>query len=102
MSTCLTCGTPAPEGALFCPNCGRTLPQLGVAGTPPPPPGPPGPVLPPDAPPPLDWIPPSLVGKAVHCPCCNTLISARAVVCPVCRSEQPVLVADGAVGGPPS
>jgi hypothetical protein len=35
-----------------------------------------------------DWIPPAWIGVAVHCPRCNTLISAVAVVCPVCLAPQ--------------
>jgi predicted amidophosphoribosyltransferase len=108
---CPSCGTPAPMGALFCARCGRTVPQTGPAlpdarpGTfPPNSPSVPGnSVAPsyrsaaPPIPPAPQWIPPSLVGRAVHCPRCNTLISPVAVVCPVCLG--PVEHPDAAVGG---
>ncbi|HYK93615.1 MAG TPA: zinc ribbon domain-containing protein [Thermoplasmata archaeon] len=100
MPTCTHCGASAAEGALFCPACGWTLPQFGIPGSPVPPPGASPVRAAPEPPPPLDWIPPSLVGKAIHCPRCNTLISVRAVVCPVCRTEQPVPVGDAGAGAP--
>jgi len=111
VSACPRCGTVAEAGQLFCRRCGATVPQAMVdprsvpiapVSLPPPPPPPviaplppigwpPVPPLPPAtaAPPPApDWIPPGLVGRAVHCPRCNTLISPVAVVCPVCLSVQ--------------
>ncbi|MHB8351503.1 MAG: hypothetical protein ACYDFT_02250, partial [Thermoplasmata archaeon] len=42
------------------------------------------PVQNPLVPPPADWIPPHLVGRARHCGRCNSLISSVAVACPVC------------------
>ncbi|MCI4344028.1 MAG: zinc ribbon domain-containing protein [Thermoplasmata archaeon] len=107
MLTCPSCGAPVEEGALFCPACRRTVPQLGPTafpvlsptttgglGLPPSPP-------PPAAPPPPDWIPLGLVGKALHCPRCNTLISTRAVVCPACLSALPLPAADAGGSVPP-
>ncbi|MCI4330413.1 MAG: zinc ribbon domain-containing protein [Thermoplasmata archaeon] len=103
MVSCIHCGTQAPEGALFCDRCGRTLPQ-GASSTPMPersagptpaavvgysaplPPPPPPPFL---VPPPPEFVPPGLVGRAKHCARCNTLISSVAVVCPVCQADQP-------------
>jgi zinc ribbon protein len=111
VATCPQCGSPADEGQLFCRKCGATVPQspalsppFGAAAmAPPPPPNPlpppppprAGPAPPPPPPPPIggsppapDWIPAGLVGRAVHCARCNSLISAVAVVCPVCLSAQ--------------
>ncbi|MEN9933955.1 MAG: hypothetical protein RLZZ387_534 [Chloroflexota bacterium] len=31
---CTTCGTPLPQGATFCPNCGTRVPQFTSAGIP--------------------------------------------------------------------
>jgi len=117
VSVCGYCGTVGVPGALFCAGCGRTLPQDAL-GTPPPPPtpappagGPPvpyppppvgGPAVPSGIPPPPDWVPPGLVGRAVHCPNCNTLISATAVVCPVCLAALPPRSAAAAGGVAPA
>ena len=93
VSTCARCGTDAEAGLLFCRKCGATLPQSvpGPLGPPPPPPPPPMATLPLPPPPPMPppaWIPSGLLGRAVNCPRCNSLISTVAVVCPVCLSAQ--------------
>ncbi|MCI4340281.1 MAG: zinc ribbon domain-containing protein [Thermoplasmata archaeon] len=109
MTACPRCGTAAEAGALFCRNCGATVPQESPTGgfpaspSPPPPPlyAPPPPPLPPPPPmPPPEWIPPGLAGRAVHCPRCNNLISAVAVVCPVCLSAQGPRVGAGEGAAP--
>jgi len=114
VTACPRCGTLAEPGALFCRSCGATVPQSelrgpGAVGAPvsSPPPIPPGPgVAPPSyyapvptprfAVPPPEWIPDSLKGRAGHCPRCNTLISAVAVVCPVCLAPLPLPAKEGA------
>lgn len=113
MPVCPYCQAPAPEGALFCAQCGRTVvpatpaptatlgafaassPSAGSFSAAPP--------LPPPAPStaPPEWIPPELVGKAIHCPRCNTLISPVAVVCPVCQAPLPPSAEGGAGAVPP-
>ncbi|MCI4370710.1 MAG: zinc ribbon domain-containing protein [Thermoplasmata archaeon] len=103
MANCPRCATPVEDGALFCPQCGYTVPQAIPAGPgvvlPPPPPPPPRFV--PMVPPPPDWIPPTMRGIARHCVRCNTLISSVAVVCPVCQAPQPELGGVAAAAGPP-
>jgi hypothetical protein len=98
----------APDGTLFCPKCGYTLPQ-GTAGAGPPPgamggiPPVPAPVLPPNftgtspggpvSPAAPGSVPgptpvgPSPLGK--YCVRCHTVIARPAVYCPVCQSPQP-------------
>lgn len=116
MTVCPSCGTPGAPGALFCARCGHTLPQGEPVAPPytpvpppmvaPAPPAPPpapswGPPAPAGAPPAPGWVPPGLVGRARHCPNCNTLISPVAVVCPVCLAAlPPASVGAGAGGGP--
>ncbi|MCI4369193.1 MAG: zinc ribbon domain-containing protein [Thermoplasmata archaeon] len=101
MVVCTNCSTVGATGALFCLKCGRTLPQgepaVVVAAAP-------GvylwnaasPTLGAGVPPPPQWIPRELQGRAIHCPRCNTLISPVAVVCPVCQAE---LRGSGAAAG---
>ncbi|MCI4358638.1 MAG: zinc ribbon domain-containing protein [Thermoplasmata archaeon] len=90
MDACPRCGELSPPGALFCGRCGATIPQSVPPSIPP--------VVPPAPPPAADWIPLSLVGRAVHCPRCNTLISLAAVICPVCLSRRTAAEAvEGAV-----
>ncbi|HTT34336.1 MAG TPA: zinc ribbon domain-containing protein [Thermoplasmata archaeon] len=101
MVACPQCGEPAAEGALFCQRCGRTLPQFPPTAAPLPPPPPEAFVPPFEPPPPVDWIPETLRGRAVHCPRCNSLISAIAVVCPVCRADQPPAAGAAGAGAPP-
>lgn len=116
MTACPRCGTPAEPGALFCRRCGATVPQselpsagsaAGVTANSGVPPGATGAVAPSPyyaptpapsaAVPPPEWIPDSLKGRAGHCPRCNTLISAVAVVCPVCLAPLPLPGREGAV-----
>ncbi|MFZ1022773.1 MAG: zinc ribbon domain-containing protein [Thermoplasmata archaeon] len=94
MPACLHCGRLAPEGALFCPTCGWTVPQVepyrpitSVGVAPPPPPNYPGPawIAPPPPPPPP---PAPMPTSGVRCPRCNTVISQFAVYCPVCQERQ--------------
>ncbi|MCI4323165.1 MAG: zinc ribbon domain-containing protein [Thermoplasmata archaeon] len=73
---------PAASGAPGVPPPPPPPPPGGVRLPPLPPPPPPSPALPPLPPP--GWIPPAWAGQAIHCSQCNTLISAVAVVCPVC------------------
>lgn len=54
----------------------------------------------PEAPPPADWIPPALVGRARHCTRCNSLISSVAVACPVCGAALRPAGADGGADAP--
>jgi predicted amidophosphoribosyltransferase len=91
VANCPNCARPVEDGALFCGTCGRTVPQGGGApgGVSLPPRPPLFPNFVPMAPPPPDWIPPSMRGIARHCVRCNTLISSVAVVCPVCQAPQP-------------
>ncbi|HTS32398.1 MAG TPA: zinc-ribbon domain-containing protein [Thermoplasmata archaeon] len=117
MSVCVHCGTSAPDGTLFCPKCGFTLPQTGVpspagaalpASAPPiawapasPPtpaprptsPPPPSAAAQPAPPPPPMWTPPPTVPispppNGKYCVRCGTLIARAAVYCPVCQQPQ--------------
>ncbi|MGI0053607.1 MAG: zinc-ribbon domain-containing protein [Thermoplasmata archaeon] len=107
MSWCPRCRSPVAEGALFCPVCGAVVlapvgatPVAAVPGTGGALPNPSGRPVPTPAPPPADWIPPALLGRARHCPRCNTLISSVAVACPVCGAGQQPPGADGAADAP--
>ncbi|HZY70532.1 MAG TPA: zinc ribbon domain-containing protein [Thermoplasmata archaeon] len=109
MLICPACGTPAAEGTLFCTTCGRTVVEAEARPAPPfvPRVGPiPGrsaapPVVTTIAAPAAEWLPPELEGRAVHCVRCNSIISAVAVVCPVCLARQPPVGAGVAVSEPP-
>jgi len=114
--TCLHCGEPGPDGALFCTKCGFTLPQgdqsgRGLPSVPTPAVVPPAPARAPGTvpPPPLGFVPvappgayaapvavvPGAVGPippprlAKYCVRCGTLIAQPAVYCPVCQQPQP-------------
>lgn len=115
MVTCLHCGETGPQGALFCPKCGYTLPQAEATGGAVAPSslpsrnaaGPPSPA--PGAASPLPYVPvappgayaapvaavPGAVGPirppplAKYCVRCGTLIAQPAVYCPVCQQPQP-------------
>ncbi len=116
MPTCLHCGELGPEGALFCPKCGYTLPQSDSSGALPRPgtpipatrtaaPGVPAPLPPippryvPVAPPGAYAAPVAAVPGAVgpiapprfakYCVRCGTVIAQPAVYCPVCQQPQP-------------
>jgi RNA polymerase subunit RPABC4/transcription elongation factor Spt4 len=114
MVTCLHCGEAGPQGALFCPKCGFTLPQGDAPGTTAPPLSAPARVPGGNAPAsvassPLPYVPvappgayaapvaavPGAVGPirppplAKYCVRCGTLIAQPAVYCPVCQQPQP-------------
>ncbi|HXW66517.1 MAG TPA: zinc-ribbon domain-containing protein [Thermoplasmata archaeon] len=110
MPACQHCGELAADGALFCPKCGYTLPQVDTSLPPPPPPrlapvaaaparpGVPIPPPPASAGPGAYPLAPGTIAAATpamppppsgkYCIRCGTIISRAAVYCPVCQQPQ--------------